>query len=189
MITKLSPEDIKKYNRAIWKIVLGGLGIVILLFVAIDLGIIKASTSHEKSTNTEYENDNGGMPSLRDLENPKSNQASEVIADDGKTVLGTYYFQNRSDVTYKQLSPNLVHALVATEDNRFYEHSGIDFSRTFTMVLYNLIGKQQGGSTITQQLAKIVLLMWNRVRCSQTCACYRARATKSPSKRAAISCW
>lgn len=136
MITKLSPEDIKKYNRAIWKVVLGGLCIVILLFLAAGLGLF------------------GALPSLRDLENPKSNQASEVIADDGQTVLGTYYYQNRSDVTYKQLSPNLVHALVATEDSRFYDHSGIDFSRTFTMILYNAIGKKQGGSTITQQLAK-----------------------------------
>jgi penicillin-binding protein 1A len=132
---KLAPQDIKRYNRTIWKVVIGGFFIVILLFFAVGLGLF------------------GALPSFRDLENPKSNQASEVIGDDGHSVLGTYYIQNRSSVTYKELSPNLVNALVATEDNRFYKHSGIDFSRTFTMVLYNLVGKQQGGSTITQQLA------------------------------------
>lgn len=135
MIVKLSQEDIKKYNRTIWKIILGGFFILLLLFVAAGFGLF------------------GELPSFRDLENPKSNQASEVLADDGKTVLGTYYIQNRSSVTYNELSPNLVHALVATEDNRFYDHSGIDFSRTFTIVFYNLVGKKQGGSTITQQLA------------------------------------
>lgn len=135
MIVKLSQDDIKRYNRNIWKVVIGGFFIIILLFVAAAFGLF------------------GELPSFRDLENPKSNQASEVIADDGKTVLGTWYWQNRSNVTYKELSPNLVHALVATEDSRFYEHSGIDFSRAFTIVFYNLIGKKQGGSTITQQLA------------------------------------
>jgi penicillin-binding protein 1A len=136
MIVKLSQQDIKRYNRNIWKVVIGGFFIVILLFVAVGLGVF------------------GSLPSFHDLENPKSNQASEVRGDDGVTVLGTYYIQNRSSVTYKELSPNLVNALVATEDNRFYQHSGIDFSRAFTIVFYNLIGKQQGGSTITQQLAK-----------------------------------
>lgn len=135
MIVKLSKEDIKRYNRNIWKVVIGGFAIVVMLFIAVGLGLF------------------GPLPSFRDLENPKSNQASEVLGDDGHTTLGTYYIQNRSNVTYKQLSPNLVNALVATEDSRFYKHSGIDFSRTFTMVLYNLAGKQQGGSTITQQLA------------------------------------
>lgn len=136
MTVKLSQQDITRYNRTIWKIVIGGFVIVILLFVAVGFGVF------------------GQLPSFRDLENPKSNQASEVISDDGKTVLGSYYVQNRSSVTYKQLSPNVVNALVATEDSRFYKHSGIDFSRMFTIVLYNLVGKQQGGSTLTQQLAK-----------------------------------
>ncbi len=135
MIVKLPPQDIRRYNRTIWKIVIGGFAIVVLLFIAVGAGVI------------------GEPVSYRDVENPKSNQASEIISDDGKTPLGTYYYQNRSDVPYSQLSPNLIHALVATEDSRFYKHSGIDFSRVFTIVLYNLIGKKQGGSTITQQLA------------------------------------
>jgi penicillin-binding protein 1A len=135
MTVKLSQQDIKRYNRNIWKVVIGGFVILILLFVSVSLGLF------------------GALPTFRDLENPKSNQASEVIGDDGHTPLGSYYIQNRSPVTYKQLSPNLVNALVATEDSRFYNHSGVDFSRMFTIVLYNLVGKKQGGSTITQQLA------------------------------------
>jgi len=86
------------------------------------------------------------------LENPKSNLASEVITDDHK-VLGTYYVQNRSNVKYSELSPYLVKALVSTEDKRFYDHSGIDYSRTFTVIFHTLTGNKQGGSTITQQLA------------------------------------
>ena len=94
----------------------------------------------------------GPLPSFRDLENPKSNLASEIISDDG-VVLGSYFLQNRSNVTYNQISPNVINALIATEDIRFYGHSGIDFKRTFTIIFYNLIGKKQGASTITQQLA------------------------------------
>src|SRR5690606_38949566 len=94
----------------------------------------------------------GKLPTFRDLENPKSNLASDVIADDG-VVLGTYFVQNRSNVRYNELSPNLVQALIATEDKRFYRHSGIDYRRTVSIILYNLIGKRQGASTITQQLA------------------------------------
>jgi penicillin-binding protein 1A len=94
----------------------------------------------------------GQLPSFRDLENPKSNQATEIISSD-KQVLGTYYVQNRSNVTYKELSPNVINALVATEDKRFYDHSGIDFGRSFTIFAHLLIGQKQGGSTITQQLA------------------------------------
>jgi Membrane carboxypeptidase/penicillin-binding protein len=86
------------------------------------------------------------------LENPKSNLASEVITEDHK-VLGTYYVQNRSNVKYSELSPYLVKALVSTEDKRFYDHSGIDYSRTFTVIFHTLTGNKQGGSTITQQLA------------------------------------
>ncbi len=94
----------------------------------------------------------GKLPTFRDLENPKSNLASEVISDDG-VVLGTYFVQNRSNVRYNELSPHLIQALIATEDKRFHQHSGIDYRRTITILFYNLIGKRQGASTITQQLA------------------------------------
>lgn len=98
----------------------------------------------------------GPMPTFEDLENPKSNLASEVISEDHK-VLGAYYFQNRSFVSYENLSPNVVRALLATEDIRFYRHSGIDMrglGRVFVKTI--LLGNREagGGSTITQQLAK-----------------------------------
>ncbi|MCD8185954.1 MAG: transglycosylase domain-containing protein, partial [Rikenellaceae bacterium] len=97
----------------------------------------------------------GKLPTFEDLENPKSNLATEVYSEDGE-MIGSFFLQNRSYTTYEELSPNLVAALVATEDARFYTHSGIDFVSLarvgFKTVL--LGQKQGGGSTITQQLAK-----------------------------------
>ncbi|HWZ02444.1 MAG TPA: transglycosylase domain-containing protein, partial [Mucilaginibacter sp.] len=136
MIIKLSPKDIKRYNWYLWRAVLSFFSLFVLLLVITYFGLF------------------GQLPSFRDLENPKSNQASEVISADGTSVLGTYYIQNRSSVTFSQLSPNVVNALIATEDSRFYDHSGIDFRRLLTIPLLNLFGSKQGGSTITQQLAK-----------------------------------
>ena len=96
----------------------------------------------------------GFMPTFEELENPKSNLASEIISADGK-LLGKYYIQNRSFVSFRDLSPNLVNALVATEDYRFFSHSGID-GRSLLRVAYGVLSghKKGGGSTITQQLAK-----------------------------------
>ena len=92
------------------------------------------------------------MPDLEVLENPKTKLASEVISSDNKT-LGKYYFNdNRTPVTFEELPSHLVDALIATEDIRFYSHSGIDFKRTFGAIIK--FGKDGGGSTITQQLAK-----------------------------------
>jgi len=93
------------------------------------------------------------LPSLEELENPKSNLASEIITSDGKTV-GKYFLQNRTNVKYEDLSPFLVDALIATEDERYREHSGIDF-RGLVRAVVNL-GKAGGASTITQQLAKMM---------------------------------
>ena len=93
----------------------------------------------------------GDLPSLEELENPKTYLASEVYAEDG-VLLGKYYLQNRSNTTFDELSPNLVNALIATEDVRFYDHSGIDFRRFTSAVLF--LGKRGGASTVTQQLAK-----------------------------------
>ena len=98
----------------------------------------------------------GPMPSFEELENPQSMQASEVISCDGQ-VLGYIGLQNRSDVRYEDISENVINALIATEDVRFYSHSGID-TRSLGRVLFKtLIGRHSssgGGSTITQQLAK-----------------------------------
>ena len=75
----------------------------------------------------------GDMPTFEELENPSTNLASEIISADGK-ILGTYYIENRSNVSYSELSPHLVEALLAIEDIRFYEHSGIDQRALFRVV-------------------------------------------------------
>ena len=97
------------------------------------------------------------IPSFEELENPQSNLATQVIADDDRTVLSTFHIENRSYVTYDELSPNLINALIATEDVRFYEHSGIDMKSLGRVIVKTLLGgdsSQGGGSTVTQQLAK-----------------------------------
>lgn len=135
MNNPLSPETIYKYNTRLWIFILGIIVFCLLLIFGTGLGLF------------------GELPSFRDLENPKSNLASEVISSDN-VILGTYFIQNRSRVRYKDISPNVINALVATEDVRFYNHSGIDFKRSFTIIFYNLMGNKQGASTITQQLAR-----------------------------------
>ncbi|MBY0425013.1 MAG: penicillin-binding protein, partial [Cytophagales bacterium] len=95
----------------------------------------------------------GGMPPLAALENPKSELASELYSSD-YVLLGKYFRYNRTPVTYEEISPNLINALLATEDIRFEEHSGIDFKGTFAIFWYLLKGDNRGSSTITQQLAK-----------------------------------
>jgi penicillin-binding protein 1A len=98
------------------------------------------------------------LPSVRQLENPKSEEATQVFAANGE-VIGRFYTQNRIPVNYSQLSPNLVKALVSTEDERFYEHSGIDFTALGRAIIKTGIMGQQssgGASTITQQLAKLL---------------------------------
>jgi penicillin-binding protein 1A len=95
----------------------------------------------------------GGFPDYENLENPTSDQASEVYSSDG-VLLGKYYRENRSPVPYEQIAPSVVKALIATEDTRFYEHSGIDLKGFFAIFYYTLKGDKRGSSTITQQLAK-----------------------------------
>ena len=97
----------------------------------------------------------GELPTFEELENPKSNISTEIISEDG-VQLGSFFIENRSFVDYKDLSSNLVAALVATEDSRFYSHSGIDFKGLFRVAIKTiLLGQAQGGgSTISQQLAK-----------------------------------
>ncbi|MBN2236622.1 MAG: transglycosylase domain-containing protein [Bacteroidales bacterium] len=98
----------------------------------------------------------GKMPSFEELENPESSQASLIFADDGR-LLGSYFIENRSDVDFRDLSPNLVNALIATEDIRFYQHPGIDFKAMGRVLVGVITGSLKGGgSTITQQLAKLL---------------------------------
>jgi penicillin-binding protein 1A len=99
----------------------------------------------------------GEMPSVEELQNPKLSQSSEMYYSDGKTLLGKFFTENRTPVKdFKQLSPHLVNALVATEDARFYQHSGIDYQALFGVAVGIVTsgGERGGGSTITQQLAK-----------------------------------
>jgi penicillin-binding protein 1A len=96
------------------------------------------------------------IPSFKELEDPDSKLATQVIAEEGE-ILTTFHIENRSYVTFDELSPNLVNAAVATEDVRFYRHSGIDFRSLGRVIFKTLLGgdsSQGGGSTLTQQLAK-----------------------------------
>lgn len=123
-----------KYIKWFWSIVLGGFLFLCLMFLLASWGVF------------------GALPSFEELENPKSDLATEVISADGKT-LGKYYVKaNRTPIQYKDLPENLIKALVATEDERFYEHSGIDFRGLARAVAK--MGAGGGASTITQQLAK-----------------------------------
>ncbi len=128
-------------NRALryfWLLFFSPVLILILLFSTISLGMW------------------GFMPSFEELENPRSNLASEIYSADG-VLLGTFYIHNRSNVSYDEISPNVVHALLATEDIRFHHHSGVDIRSIFRVVFRNIIGGRRsagGGSTLSQQLAK-----------------------------------
>ena len=97
----------------------------------------------------------GPMPTFEELENPETNLATEIISADGK-ILGTYYIENRSNISYGDISPDLINALIAIEDVRFYEHSGIDKRALFRVAVGVFTGDSDkgGGSTLTQQLAK-----------------------------------
>jgi penicillin-binding protein 1A len=95
----------------------------------------------------------GALPDLKFLENPKNDLASELYSADG-VLMGKYFTSNRSPVEYEQISPNVINALLATEDARFEKHSGIDFKGTFAIVWSVLTLDPRGSSTITQQLAK-----------------------------------
>ena len=128
----------KKSVRIFWRIFIGGFLAFVLLVIMCAYGVF------------------GEMPSLKELENPSLLQTSEVYAVDG-TLMGKYYLErgNRSNVEYTDLSKHLIDALIATEDERFYSHSGIDFKRTISAVAF--AGSRGGASTITQQLAKALL--------------------------------
>ena len=129
----------KRNVKIFWTIFLSGFGVFILVVLLAMFGVF------------------GQMPSLKELENPSILQSSEVYADDG-TLMGKYYRErgNRSNVEYRDISRHVINALIATEDERFYDHSGIDFQATLRAII--LLGKEGGGSTITQQLAKALLV-------------------------------
>src|ERR1700761_9594443 len=95
----------------------------------------------------------GYSPDMTDIKNPSMSLSSEVYYADG-TLIGRYYKENRSPVDFKNISLNIINALIATEDVRFYKHNGVDFYSFFTSILSTAKGDRRGGSTITQQLAK-----------------------------------
>jgi len=141
MATKKETKTPKKkkffnYLFKLWLLFFAGLAFVFLLFYGVAAEWF------------------GPMPTFEELENPKSNLASEVYSSDGE-IMGTYYYENRSNISYGDLSPYLANAFMAIEDIRFQEHSGID-ERALARVFYGLAsGKHAGGgSTLTQQLAK-----------------------------------
>lgn len=121
-----------KLTRFFWRIFYLGIISFTFLIVAINYELL------------------GEMPSMEEIENPSSAMSSEVYSSDG-VLLGNYFIQNRSNSEFEEISPNVFNALIATEDERFYEHSGIDGRAIMRAVV--LMGKRGGGSTITQQLA------------------------------------
>lgn len=131
--TKINKE-FTKFIRWFWTLFFLGILLVVSIFVSASIGVF------------------GEMPDYTVLENPKTNLATEVLSSDGQ-LLGKYYYRdNRTLLDYKQISPNLVDALIATEDARFYSHSGIDVRGTIRAFVY--LGSKGGASTISQQLAR-----------------------------------
>lgn len=122
-----------KYIKWFWLTVLGGLLLITLIFLLASWGAF------------------GKLPTFEELENPETNLATEIVSSDGQT-LGKFYRENRTPVQYKDLPQHLVQAVIATEDERFYKHAGIDAKGTLRATIF--LGKKGGASTITQQLAK-----------------------------------
>ena len=126
----------KRSVKILWRVFLGGMLFFFLLLLCANFGLF------------------GKMPSVEELQNPEADLASEVYSSDG-VLMGKYYAENRSEVKFNEISPNVIHALIATEDERFYDHSGIDAQALARAVI--TFGTGGGGSTLTQQLAKMIL--------------------------------
>lgn len=135
--TSTTPEKRRTYTKQIlWTL-------VILTGPAWGLGLLLTLTSMGVF---------GTLPSVEQISNPETKLATEIITEDGE-VLGTFFRENRTPANFDEISPNLINALVATEDERFFQHSGID-ARALARAIYGL-GSKGGGSTLTQQLAKM----------------------------------
>ncbi len=123
----------RKYIIGFWTLFGIGIFLILFLFLLAGWGVF------------------GKMPKFEELENPETNLATEIFSSDGQS-LGKYYSENRTPIKYEDLPKHLVQALIATEDERFYSHSGIDAKGTVRAAVY--LGSRGGASTITQQLAK-----------------------------------
>jgi penicillin-binding protein 1A len=126
-------KRMKKSVKILWRIFFAGILLVALIILLANWGAL------------------GKMPSIADIENPTASLASQVYAEDG-TLMGKYYLEDRVNVEYKNISKHVINALVATEDERFYDHSGIDTRRLLSAILS--LGSRGGASTITMQTAK-----------------------------------
>lgn len=131
---KNDSKDINRHIRTFWKIFGALLLVILLVFLLASWGAF------------------GSLPDETSLENPEKNLATEIISSDGKTI-GKFYKENRTPIQFDSLPDHLVNALIATEDARFYEHSGIDGKGTLRAVAF--LGSRGGASTVTQQLAKL----------------------------------
>lgn len=123
---------VNKWAKRMWLLVFAGVLGLVFLFVGLSFT---------------------DLPSVEELENPRSEEATQVFATNGE-VLGRFYTENRVPISFEELSPNIVKALIATEDERYYAHSGIDFKGLARAIAY--MGRKGGASTITQQLARLL---------------------------------
>ena len=131
-------DTTKKLVKIVWLVITGPVLLLFLIVMLTSAGLF------------------GKLPTIEDLANPRSNLASEIVSAD-QQVIGKFYVENRSNSTFQELSPQLVDALVSTEDARFYEHAGIDVRALFRVLAKTVLGGDSdsgGGSTVTQQLAK-----------------------------------
>lgn len=135
---KSDKSSYSKYVRIMWTVFFGSFAFLFVLFFTISMGIL------------------GPIPTFEQLENPRSNLASEIISSDGN-VIGKFYIENRTNIEFTNLPDHLVNALIATEDIRFEKHSGVD-ARGLLRVMFKTVLRRDtgagGGSTISQQLAK-----------------------------------
>lgn len=122
--------------KLFWKLFAIAWGVFLIFLIAVNFGVF------------------GKLPSLAELENPSMLSSSEIYASDG-TLMGKYYLKDRTNAKYEDISLNIINALISTEDQRFYDHSGIDIRGLARAVVY--LGSEGGASTITQQLAKNLL--------------------------------
>ncbi len=135
MTTSKSTPNHNRFIKWFWILFTTGLLLFISIFLLAGLGAF------------------GKMPDFDELENPKNDLATEIISSDGK-IIGTFFKENRTPVDYEQLPDHLIKALVATEDERYYKHSGVDARGTIRAFAY--LGKKGGASTISQQLSKLL---------------------------------
>jgi len=135
---RLYRTSLSYFCKRLWLIFLGSILLIFIYFKSVEYNLFGLF---------------GKLPSMAKLENPKIPTASELYTADG-VLLGRYFLENRTPVPFGEISPHLQLALLATEDIRFYEHSGIDMKAMISIFWYLARGEKRGGSTISQQLAK-----------------------------------